>query len=489
MAMNKVTRAERLLDRIVQSGRLTSKGRDWLIAAVDPMHDTQLPDLQGWPDIADQPSVVRCVKKTVTLHAPSGLAEGDTWTAMMMTLPVLNQRTVHVADNVCDVYKYVSDTDRMPIGPLVIKTFPSTITDWSIEGTLMMGVNNIEVIALDNEYAQGNGRLVSMGFEVVNTTAEIYKQGTVHTFRVPQQQETYPTLKVSRPTSVAGLYVSDAFTGRQIQSWPANEQAVTLMPGTRTWKAADGNYSVVPFISAENPITPAEFVQPVLCDEFTRGELVFQTSMNTDTMIPYPVTPAFAPECVNTFLANKWAPVHSTGAVYLGLSKPTVLTVTVNMYYEYFPSAADSSLVTLAKPSASYDPLALEMYSEAISTMPVSVPASMNGFGDWFAGLVSKWAVPIGGALTPLFGPAAAGVGLAAKGIADSYLTAQAPMTKPRFKQPALPAPRPPPVAPRRTTSLQPKAPPRNTSKPKVRAGKLTKAEKKRLRAAGVEIV
>lgn len=374
-----------------------------------------------------------------------------------------------------------------------MKTFPSTVTNWSIEdGTIYAGsgVDSITV-SLDNAYAEGNGRLVSMGFEVNNTTAEIYKQGTVHCFRSPQQQETYPTLKASRATSVSGLYVTDAFTGRQLQIWPANEEATTLLPGTRTWKASEGNYSVVPFISAENPITPAEFVQPVLCDEFTRGELVFPVGSSGLTMIPQPVyNPGGGdPSTQGAFCANKWAPTHSTGAVYLGLSKPTTLTLTVNMYYEYFPNAADSSLVTLAKPSASYDPLALEMYSEAMATMPVAVPASMNGFGDWFAGIVSKWATPIGAALSPLFGPASVGVGAAAKGIADSYLASQAPQQTARQMkqvlqpkaQPLAIMPKPPPV-PARTLAngYQKPKKPRNGKK------KLTKAQKRKLREMGI---
>jgi hypothetical protein len=327
--------------------------------------------------------------------------------------------------------------------------------DWSMASNEFDGFDG--VISLPDEYAVGNGRLVGMGFEVNNTTAEIYKQGTVHVFRQAQQQDTFPTwmyryvstVRDAAGTGTTNLPLNSAFTGRQLIAWPDSEESVTLLPGTRTWKAADGCYCVVPFESEENPITPAEYVNPILTDEFIQGPIRGAVLNEHDNVF---LPPPFSDTADGTaiqglFWPNKWAPVHSVGAAFTGLSEQTSLTLTVNMYYEYFPTSSDVSLVTLATPSAGFDPVALSLYSEALSSMPVGVPASMNGFGDWFAGIVSKFAIPIGAALSPIFGPAAAGVGAAAAGIANSYLASQSPMTKPAPRRPITQAPmqRPPP--------------------------------------------
>ena len=125
---------------------------------------------------------------------------------------------------------------------------------------------------------------------------------------------------------------------------------------------------------------------------------------------------------ISQFNSNRLTNTHSTGAAYVGLSKQTALTVSVVFYYEQFPGVKDTQVVTLATPSAAYDPVALELYSLALSEMPVAVPAGMNGLGEWFAGAISRLAPIIGTLLTPIAGPLAPAVGSAAKLIADGYL-------------------------------------------------------------------
>ena len=399
------------------------------------MHDTQLANLAGWPDMCDQASVVRCFKQSRTITTDLN----GTWTMMVMTFPCISD---------CDLIKVpftnnkmsgVSpDAPRRTYGGVVVAVYPSDVDSFGVD----VVPHDMLVIPLPGLVSSGNGRLIGQGFEVNNTTAEIYKQGTVHVFRQPQAIEEQTFVNVENfvvrdaaGTGVTAVPVAAPFSARYVVGWPKTQEQVMLLSGTRTWKAAEGCYCVTPFMSEENPIVPSEYVNPVVVDSFPNA---------VNSSVPYngfSVYPSAAGS--DTFLTRqtKWAPVHSAGALFTGLSKETSLTIQVNHYYEYFPSATDEALVTLAKPSATYDPVALELYSQVLSSMPVGVPASMNGFGDWFAGAVSKIATPLGAMLTPFLGPGAMALGNGAKMLADSYLSAQTPQSRPNVAPRRLQAP------------------------------------------------
>lgn len=421
---------------MVNRGDLTPQGKDWFIAAVDPMHDTQLSNLGGWPDLCDQASLIRCFKKT---HTISPDISGGNWDLMLMTLPDLKRRELTYAPFSSNKTQGIPEpATTRHWGGLTWATYVAggeDSTRYAIDKTPLQQ----DCICLSDEVLTGNGRLIGMGFEVNNTTAEIYKQGTVHVFRQPQQFESYNTfvnveqmaVRDASGTAPTVIPLSVPFSGRYVQKWPKSEADVTLLSGTRTWKASDGCYCVVPFQSESNPIYPSEYTVPVIVEEFPRsneGSTVAEYYAYSDLPVPWNEM---------AFIVNreKWAPTHSAGALFVGLSPETTLTVTVNYYYEYFPASADETLITLAKPSAGFDPVALALYSKALSTMPVGVPANMNGFGDWFAGVVSKFAPSVGAALMPFLGPGSAAFGLAAKGVADSYLTTQSPKSKPIASQ------------------------------------------------------
>lgn len=424
--MNKVTRSERLLNRLVDNDVLTPHGRDFLIAALDPMHDTQLANLAGWPDLADQPSVVRVFKTSKTIN---GLDESRGWDCVVRSLPILNFTKLHSTTRVANGIYAQDAATEFGIGPVVISAYDLN-SDWAL---LPGQAQATWVMPLPDEVAAGNGRLIGMGIEVNNVSADLYKQGTTTVWRTPQQQGRTHTWNATLPLPSTGV-CNGSFTGRDTSWGPANQTDAMLLAGSRQWKAADGAYCVVPFMSAENPIEPPEYIQPV----FRLGDKYDSKFVGNDvTTIATNLLEPFAAPTGSIPLAalNKWAPVHSTGMSFTGLSPQTALTITVNYYYEYFPNSTDTSLVTMAKPSAAYDPVALQLYSDALSELPVGVPAYMNGFGDWFAGIVSKIAPLIGTALTPVLGPASAAIGMGAKGIADSYLAAQNPNTEPAMSR------------------------------------------------------
>jgi len=112
------------------------------------------------------------------------------------------------------------------------------------------------------------------------------------------------------------------------------------------------------------------------------------------------------------------------GCVLSGLSSQTTLQITTRYYFERIPSASDPNLLVLCKPSPSYDPLALEIYSHAVSSLPVAVKVDENPMGEWFEDVMNIVAavIPMAGAalnaVVPGAGIVGSGIGAASKAIA-----------------------------------------------------------------------
>jgi len=417
-SINKITRGERLLELMAQRGAITESGKDFLIAALDPMHDKQLTNLQGWPDMEASCSVVRCYKKSLTLSKPDTVT--GNWDCAIQSFPIMNSVEMKVS----------SSRNNNFIAPT---TTPGTNTVFPVTVLLLESGTNIDPsdfvqgayisngIAMPDEVLRGRSRLVGMGIEVNNTTAPLNKQGTVTVYRAPQAPALKSTTWFYGNGTTGG--VTTPFDASVFSFFPPTIGDALLLAGSRQWKAEDGAYSVVPFCSCDNPPTSPEYRQPVFW-----GDAMDRTNtLNTSYVL-------FSNPIANVndkilFQANKFTPSQSAGIYFTGLSAESSLQLQVNFYIESFPTFEDTQIVTLATPSAEFDHMALSLYQHALNSLPVGVPANFNGFGDWFAGIistVSKVAAPLSGTLAPVV--------LGAGAIADSYLAAQSPKTKPRVK-------------------------------------------------------
>lgn len=422
---NRIQRGEKLLEMMAQRGTITETGKDFLLAALDPMHDNPLLHLEGWPDVEGAASVVRCYKKSMQLSAPTGLLTGANWDVVIMSQPIINECTTRANLNrINNIIDQSSDARTAVQGPIMIRSVKSgNTTSWFAGDDPLVAGNATQHISLPDDVCNGRGRLIGLGFEVNNTTASLHKQGNVTVFRQPQS--------IQRDT--VWMYATDPvepdktlipFTGHTITPMPENLESAMLLAGSRQWPAKDGCYCVVPFMGTDNPALPADYRQPILLLPSVGQEKVkYDNRHHLMTPEPYTEFSNYYP----VFQANKWAPIHSTGAYFTGLSPETTLNLQVNFYYETFPTIDDTQIITLATPSAEYDPMALALYQHAISQLPVGVPADWNVFGEWFADIISKIskiAGPLSGPLSPVV--------LGAGAIADSYLAAQSPKSKPK---------------------------------------------------------
>jgi hypothetical protein len=402
-------RATAAIDRLVRDRVIAKDSRDWLIAAVDPFHDLEL-NVRGYPDTNLAPSVVQLIKQSVTITAPSSAAGGD-WDLHIFSMPITQTIKLIAVDQ--DVQAAGGDYAAQYFNTLATTTFGTesnlgTLSFQSGPSGTPLGVLEGVASLLDLQpYTVGACRVIAAGFEVVNNTAEIYKQGQQTCYRLPQPDLLSRSTYQFGPGGFPGgdwshLYGSGSF--RSLNTPPETIANAMLLSGSRQLAAAEGYYGTIPFSSPNLP--------PIQDD--ASGFLFYPNLKDNVRSICSNIVTGGTESLYQAPLgAGPQQNQHTIGSFFTGLSNQTSMTVTLNCWVEFFPSPYDQSLVVLATPSPRYDLIAQEIYSEALADMPVGVMVKENGLGDWFKDAVTKvssWAGPALAAIPHPLAQAASGV-------------------------------------------------------------------------------
>jgi len=280
--------------------------------------------------------------------------------------------------------------------------------DWQ---TASDGDSNSEV-SIDPTYTSGAWRLLATGCEVVNTTAELYKGGSVTVFRSPSIN---PEASVSIPSV-------ETLSARSIGLLPPSTQnEAALYPDSKTWGAEEGSYQVATMNQKDNPYytpTPgcAGMISPSSYTDLVDG-------VGWLGYFPY-IREGDPVRALTSSLATG-LPYDCVGSCYSGLNPNTTMQVTTRYYFERHPTIADPDLLTLSQPSAPYDPMILEMLSRVTRELPVGVMVKENPMGEWFNDVlefVGEWGPKIGGALSNLGVPMSGLIGNGLGELANSRL-------------------------------------------------------------------
>lgn len=394
-ADNKVDRrAKSILNRLVAGRELSEQGRDWLIAALDPFHDTEV-ELDGYPDIVSSRSITQCVQKSISVTKPPGVI-GD-WDCHLFFLPAAELKNDTFRKQKLDSNAKVTlDTagfQNLYGGLNVIGTEPGTPWD--------NGTHLTTELRIPKAYSSFKHRLIGVAYEVRNVTAPLYKQGAVVCYKQPMQWSTGRATEGAAPQIWA--------PARYTELPPKLSSNAALYPNSRIWDAAEGCYNIITLNDVENDVsspTPmvAEFTDQNFMNTFI-GRQAFG-SMPTDE------------------LATCFYPFDNVGAVFTGLSSSTSLLVTVRYLYERFPTEDSPDLLVLARPPSPYDPLALELYARCLRELPSFVMVKENPLGEWFGKVLETVSsiAPILGKVVPLPGAALIGdvVGKGAGAVASA---------------------------------------------------------------------
>jgi hypothetical protein len=399
---------------LVANRQLSGQALDWITCALDPFHDLQISP-QGFPDMASSKSVVQTITKT--LNVPGGTVP---WDMHCFFLPLSTVRSVSGL-NTNRLYRTTvtaagviagNQTPRgLNPGLNVIRT--TSGVPWSDNTSLPFNS-----LALDPEFTSGQYRFIGVGWEIVDTSPVISRQGSITAYRMPSvKQNTYVVDALALTLSAESIALP-----------PVTQTQSALYPNSRTWAAPEGIYQVASMNSIENPYVNSVAGLPIA--RFVQDE----TSLNAGTPIL-----AYMPALDDTIDGNTTVippiiadltscshafPWDISGCVLSQLNPAGSFQVTVRYFIERIPTTSDNSLLVMAKNPTPYDPLALEIYARATQELPIGVPVSENPLGEWFEKILDiiGGALPaIGSALAPVipFAPALA-TGLASGAFAVS---------------------------------------------------------------------
>lgn len=441
------------LNTLVEEKTLSPEGKNWFIEAVDPFHDDKI-TLSGFPDMNVSSSVVQCIKQTATLTAETSAVGTGNWDAhiVMWPFPVQNG-----ASNLPQLYNTSDDYNRMSV---LQKAVGTGITPYHMGGlttfcvasgqqtygssALSSSIQQNVSVGIDSEFLEGSVRIIGMGFEVVNTTADIYKQGQVIVYRQPMPTpDTQFTAGFTSATALkqsctdcvkdtsckscgsskddenssiekrVGALPADLgyATTYAFQSPPTLPADALLLEGSAQWGAREGVYCVSTQNTMENP---AKTLAPVVLASFADDWL---STGGAGQVICTPLSVVSGTTSLLAPIRCQYiSPFNLSGAYFTGLSTQTSLTITATWYVERFPTARERNLAVLASPSPAYDDAAYELYARSIKFLPVGVMQGENPLGEWFGNVldaVRDYAVPIGKAV----GLAVPGVGAISSGV------------------------------------------------------------------------
>lgn len=378
----------------------------WCLTALDPFHDYQQ-NIEGYPDLNALPSVCQMYTTTVTVTAPAAAGAG-TWDCNVMFTGLdcasTSLQTLMLATRYHCVYDHAALPTALGVAPMTILSDAA-----GVDLTLHSATAERDYL-YTRQNASDMGRLIAVGYEVHNTTAEIYKQGTVVTAMIPSER-----IESSDCTYFDTNGAPWSSVGRScilLPCYPSDEAQVRQIPSSGQWAAAKGCYVVPRIINMNNVPQPSYGKSGITyhtLPEGVAGAAVYQTAPTTNSTFGGIVCPASNGTTDSIFGA--------TCSYFTGLSNQTTLTITLRSVVEYFPYPG-SALLPAATPSPAYDPVSLQLYSLAVREAPYAVPVAQNSAGDFFRKIlrVISNVAPVVGAMLP--SPAAqgilSGVGMAA---------------------------------------------------------------------------
>jgi len=390
-------RSEQLLSKLGDKLGMTEAGKAAVTLMLDPFHDNPV-KFCGYPDGAISKNVNQVIKQSMTIVAPPGLAAGALWdcsivdwpwetpmTGTRLTGDVANGFTVSSVAGINTLSNDFASNFTRQIGGLTAYTTPSGGGMNAFSQLTSSGSTSLTNMRLPSLYNNGKRRVVAKGFEVYNTSAELYKGGTVCVWTSPVPDITdAPTINYFLHNGATGQAFAGLSTSAiEIESPPAGTAAALLLAGSKQWDATKGCYVPGRLHSEDIPTNDYYPVVPLIVD-------------NTWFTVNGNPTPAVIGEAVQSYVEGvsgvtvlgfqplQFTQFDMTGAMFTGLTQQSTLTVNWNIVVERFPSNQDLDLVVLAVEPPERDDVAIRFLSHALSELPVGVPVDMNGLGDWF---------------------------------------------------------------------------------------------------------
>lgn len=360
--------------------KLSPDEKAYFIACTDIFHDKQY-NVIGRPSCSSQ--LQNCVTLNLTRSFASedfGLV-GQTWDVNFVSLPfITTQLVANCADWGFELEPPGVGANAFNIGGITAFAAPS--------GTpVLPPVNPSSVVSLNantaifpsytgsasNPVARVYYQILSMGFEAINATPELYRSGNVIRYRVPTQNRSLP-IGVNNPYLTPLWPSSPRESLHVIPLPPTTSSFATQYPDSVIDEAISGTYSM-------------HTLQDQVSDFYVTGN---ERILITSPVIPTPGQyNSYCSSSLFTTAADYDPPFvrgdfDMVGAYFTGLAPQSVITIRYRIILSTVPSSSDTYLSSLAKMSPPSNPELDRLISLVQNEFLPGIPAGMNPKGEWW---------------------------------------------------------------------------------------------------------
>lgn len=381
---NKIAKSENLLHKVMTKCDISPAGQAYVDMYIDPFKDILETPCLGFIDASTRNVNMHHYKNSVTISAPPGLAPGQKWACHAFAGPLFSDHIIEpivkTNDNLLERRNPELIAEQKQIGGLNILTGPDQT---------LLGFDNIaDNIAIPTDfYLNSNSRAIYGAFECHNITPKIYVSGDVLTYRKTELPVESTVIGVNIHNELSTIpHSTSQLDTRYFDAGIGRYDDLQMLPGSKIYPAATGNYSVMSWSSPN--LEPG--TDKAVASEYTDAALgirrpgyVWYSKTNFIYQAPQP-----AGNYVH-YIAQDNQPFYSnfntSGAYYTGLTPETVLKFSVVFGIEEAPRTNEIKLMSLAHVSPAYDPCAIELCSKMNHVMPTGVPVTSNGSGDYLS--------------------------------------------------------------------------------------------------------
>jgi hypothetical protein len=373
---------------------LSEAEKAYFIACTDIFHDSSY-SVIGRPSLSNQlqNTVVINLERTISLNDFPTIPAGSNWDVNIVSYPfITTNNLITTVDNGYSV--------QLPAVPSHALTGGVTMYANVTGGpTLIPNFPPVSLNANQFFYPEFTGtstddiprpfyEILSIGMEVINSTPELYRGGSVVRYRVPTQGRRSELL-VGDPVTQTSQARTSFFC---YPMPPTTEAFATQYPDSVIDQAAAGSYQM-------------HTLQDQVSDYYMAGNSrVFLAN-------PVPTDPLLFFNTYTSASAFENDPLYTTdpplvrgdfdiiGSYFTGLSPQTTLKIRSRSIVSLVPSSSNAQLVSLAKVSPGPNPQLDYLIALIQASFTPGIESSMNASGDWW-----KIVLKSAGKLAPMIG-------------------------------------------------------------------------------------
>lgn len=385
-----IRKGKRTLQQAFDSGKLSEEDLAYIKCATDPYHDHTIRGCTGIPDDYVGKSITEVFTLTQDISTPYAAGSGN-WGCRIYNNPLLGYGQVVKSIMLGNTFNQEVPAGVAPYNYASLSTLNVDYVSGS--GNFQDYPTNSDFEGLAQDALNGEIKVIGLGIEVINTTAELNKQGMFTAARIPQTGSN--TVISGKVYGNGGGGTAGSFASMDlipVCSMPTTLRELTTYPNYTQWEAKEGAYAVIKQYDVDS-FSPSGFKGVLRYIDYTAngtasGAQWQATNCNTSKVVWGTAAGTGMP--VASYIQNEGfinAPMDSVCMMFTGLSEATTLTLRCKIFVERRVNSSIVnlvSLVPLAKESPPFNPIALELVSQIWSNLPVAVMFKENPAGEWW---------------------------------------------------------------------------------------------------------